>query len=64
MTILITIAIITLWTISSIWYTFMHLGDKNHAGPDPWYIWVLGAPVLAIAWALGHVIRLKRKLRG
>jgi len=64
MIILITIAIVTLWTVGSIWYAFIHLGDKNHQGKDPWYIWLLGAPVLAIAWVLGKIIWLKRKLRG
>ena len=64
MIILAVIAIVTVWTVSSIWYAFCHLGDKNRPGRDPWYIWVLAAPVLAIASVIGFFIRLRRQFRG
>lgn len=64
MIILAVIAVVTVWTVSSIWYAFCHLGDKNRTDPDPWYIWVLAAPMLTIAYAIGLFTRLCRRLRG
>lgn len=64
MIILAVISVVTVWTVSSIWYAFCHLGDKNKPDLDPWYIWVLGAPVLAIACLIGTVRWLIEKIRG
>lgn len=60
---MIILAVIVIVTVC-IWYTFCHLGDKNRPGRDPWYIWVLAAPVLAIASAIGFFVRLRRRFRG
>lgn len=64
MIILTVIAVVTVWTVAGIWYAFCHLGDKNRPGRDPWYIWVLYAPVLAIAYMIGSITRLRRRFRG
>ena len=48
------ILFLILWTALSIWWFVKNLGNK-HGGPDPWYIWVLGAPVLLIALVFGNI---------
>jgi hypothetical protein len=41
------------WSILSIIYVITHLGDKTNPDPDPWYIWVLGMPVLILSFCYG-----------
>ena len=64
MIILSIIVIVTVWTVAGIWYAFCYLGDKNRPGRDPWYIWVLGAPVLAIVYVIGFFTWLRRRFCG
>ncbi len=60
MIILTIITIITVWTVGGIWYAFCHLGDKNHTKRDPWYIWLLCAPALALAYVIGAILNRNR----
>jgi len=50
-----------LWTIASVWYFLSHLGDKHNQDKDPWYMWVLGSPMLLIAVVVGLTTRFTRK---
>lgn len=46
-----------LWTVAGIWRFFISLNELGKIGndPDPWYEWVIAAPILLIAWIVGRL---------
>jgi hypothetical protein len=54
---------LVLWTIASIWHFFWSWNKYGKTGhePDPWYIWVFGAPVLGIACIAGFLLNKKNR---
>lgn len=58
---MISILIIVSWTIASIWYTILNLGNKNKT--SLWWEWVIAVPMLIIAYTFAGITKLMKKYK-
>jgi TRAP-type mannitol/chloroaromatic compound transport system permease small subunit len=58
---MITVLIIVVWTIVSIWYTTQNLGNKT--GTSSRWEWIVVIPVLLIAYMFASITKLIKKCK-
>lgn len=57
------LAFMLVWTAGAVWWFIRDFGNKHKPKGDPWYIWVLGAPLLPIAMIFGLIERYRQYKR-
>lgn len=59
MTVMVSAVFLVTWTLLGVMYLLTRLGDK-HAGRDPWWVYVLTLPAMALALLVGALTNLNK----
>lgn len=52
-------AALLVWTVAGIWWFIANIGNK-HGGPDPWWVYVLSAPLMLLIYIVTAPMYIKR----